>query len=350
MALAVAAAVGLVAPQGAAARTCHPTGHVLARRGGAVLWSVERNRRTRVYLCVPSTGGAELVASGGRSLDPSASRPRVAGHFAGFVLTTGLEEDANLLVFNTARARRELSVSLGCSTHACVLGSTRDLARWALAPNGWLAELWGLSAPFESSSFVDGDQSLVATNDGTHIYSIDFGKPISALARSGHTLSWTTDLSGEASVVLGPDVIPAATPQPLTPCQLLTPTDVAQVLGPNTSAESSGQCVYTSSASPTVTLTLRIATGLSPSQINADVSAVQSAGWDDVMSSGGGFQGFQNETTSGGVNHQQLQAFENGAELSLDLTTPGTNAGEQLAWLAYVSLERLFGVPVTRLF
>jgi hypothetical protein len=29
---------------------------------------------------------------------------------------------------------------------------------------------------------------------------------------------------------------------------------------------------------------------------------------------------------------------------------PGASAGEQLAWLAYVSLERLFGVPVTRLF
>jgi hypothetical protein len=350
MALAVAAAVGLVAPAGAAARTCHPTGHVLARRGGAVLWSIERRRRTRVYLCVPSAGGAELVTSGGRSLDPIASKPRVAGHFAAFVLTTGLEEDANLVVFNTARAHRELTVSLGCSTHACVLGSTRDLARWAFAPNVWIAELWGLNAPFESTSFVDGDQSLVATNDGTHSYSIDFGKPISALALSGHTLSWTADLSGEASVVLGPGVVPAAAPQPLTPCQLLTQADVTQVLGPHTSAESSGQCVYTSSASPATTLTLHIATGLSPAQISADESAVQSAGWDDVMSSGGGFPGFQNEMTSGGVSHQQLKAFENGAELSLDVTMPGASAGEQLAWLAYVSLERLFGVPVTRLF
>jgi hypothetical protein len=49
-----------------------------------------------------------------------------------------------------------------------------------------------------------------------------------------------------------------------------------------------------------------------------------------------------------GMPDQQLEAFLNGAELTLDLTQPRASSPERLAWLANVAFDRLFGIPVQR--
>jgi hypothetical protein len=97
-----------------------------------------------------------------------------------------------------------------------------------------------------------------------------------------------------------------------------------------------------------MTLVLGVQTGLTPTQVSAYETALSSDGWDDSVSSEQGFRGYQKSTVTGGVTHQQLYAFENGVQLSLDLAIPSTAASEQLAWLTDVALERLFGVQVAR--
>jgi hypothetical protein len=342
-------------PAAGAATTCHPGAHVLARHGGVVLWSV-RGRvggkvKTRVYLCAPPKGGAELVTSGGPDLTPTVSRLKVAGHFVAFLLTTTSEQDMNLVVFDVARGRRELTDPDGCSgTRACALAAGPDLSRYALAPNGWVAEEWTLYFPYGVTSDVSGDVVLVATNNGVRHYSVDFGSSFSALGLAGPRLNWISDLGGASSAVLGRPLVPPTAPLATGACDLLNAIDLTPVLGASSHAPSTSttHCTYTSAANPAMTLVLGVQTGLTPTQVSAYETALSSAGWDDGMSSQQGLRGFQKSSTSGGVTHQQLYAFENGVQLSLDLTIPSTAASEQLAWLTDVALERLFGVQVAR--
>lgn len=347
-------ALGLAAPAVSAARVCRPHGHVLARRGGVVLWSARHRAgghvRVRVSVCAPATGRAELVTSGGRGLAPSVADLRVAGHFVAFFLTTGSAEDVDFMVFDLARGRVKLADFDGCSgTRECALSTFPTIGQFVLAPNGWVAEVWSISSCDECGSTATGGVALVATNARGHHYGIDFGANISTLTLVGDTVGWTSDLGGASSVVLGPGVVPPASAQPLSPCQLLTSEDVAPVLGASSTAASPGQCKYTSTANPEMTLTLGLETGLSAAQVSGDESALQSAGWDSSLNIAQQTPtSYQSSTTSAGVTHQQLRAFENGAELSLDLTMPSTSAPEQLAWLTDVAFERLYGVPVQR--
>lgn len=335
-----------------AARSCHASGLVLARHSGIVLFSARHGSRTGLYLCAPSRRRPELVASGGGRLYPGVSSLQVAGNFAAFVLTTTLSENENLVVFDFAHGRRELTHYLGCfGSRACAFAAADELTQYELAADGWVAEVWRLASPYGQppSPFVDDDRTMVATHDGANFYPIDFGSRFSPLAASGNTLTWTSDLGGPTSVELGPGVVPASAPQTLPPCQLLTASDVAPVLGPTTTSVQAGRCTYTSTTNPDVTLTVGAA-GLSPAQPNAEESALQSTGWDAKMSDLGPLHGYQKSTSAGGATHQQLHAFLGAVELSLDLTAPGPNAGEQLAWLSEVAFDRLFSIPVQRAF
>lgn len=354
-AVAAALAIGLPAPAASAAGSCHPGRHVLARRGGVVLWSTRQrvggHIKIRVYVCARAMGRAELVASGGRYFGPSVTGLKVAGHFIAFFLTAGADATQELIVFDLARRRQELAEYNGCSgTRECALSIGPTVDQFLLARNGWIAEVWSLpTCDFECTSDVSGDLVLVATNDGRHHYGLDFGASFSPLALMSGTLSWTSDLSGASSVALGDAVVPPASPQALGPCQLLTSDDLAPILGPSSSVESSTRCTYTSTSHPGMTLTLDVQTGLSAAQVSADETALQNAGWDGTMSSVQQAPvGYQNSTTSAGITHQQLRAFENGAEISLDLAMPGPNGAEQLAWLTDVAFARLYGVPVQR--
>jgi hypothetical protein len=128
---------------------------------------------------------------------------------------------------------------------------------------------------------------------------------------------------------------------------VLTASDVAPVLGASTSTTPPGACAYTSKSNPAVTLRVS-AIGLVPAQPTAAESLLRSTGWDAKMSDAGGFHGYQNSATIAGITHQHLFAFQGAVELSLDLTAPGPDAGEQLAWLSDVALDRLFAIPVQR--
>jgi hypothetical protein len=303
-----------------------------------------------VYLCAQSRGRAELVASGGGNLYPGVSRLQVAGNFAAFVLTTSLSENESLVVFDFVHGRRELTHYLGCfGSRTCAFSQADGLTQYALAANGWVAEVWKLASAFGQtpSPYVTGDRTMVATSDAVHFYSIDFGSAFSTLATAGNTLTWTSDLGGASSVELGPAVIPQAAPQILLPCQVLTASDVAPVLGASTSTTPPGACAYTSKSNPAVTLRVS-AIGLVPAQPTAAESLLRSTGWDAKMSDAGGFHGYQNSATIAGITHQHLFAFQGAVELSLDLTAPGPDAGEQLAWLSDVALDRLFAIPVQR--
>jgi hypothetical protein len=232
----------------------------------------------------------------------------------------------------------------------CALAAGPDLSHYALAPNGWVAEEWTLYFPYGVTSDVSGDVVLVATNDGKHHYSLDFGSSFSSPSLAGPRLDWTSDLGGASSAVLGQPLVPPAAPLATGACDLLAAPDLMPVLGASSHPPSTSttQCTYTSAANGSMTLTLGVQTGLTPTQVSAYEIALSSAGWDDGMSSEQGLRGFQKSTTSGGVAHQQLYAFENGVQISLDLRIPSTAASEQLAWLTDVALERLFGVQVAR--
>lgn len=337
------------APQAQRAIRCHPSGLVLARQSGVVLWSVRLQSRTRLYLCTTSRRRAELVASGGYNFYPGVSRLKVTGDLAAFVLTTSLSENENLIVFDFAYGRRELTQYLGCfGTRACAFAAANELTDYAVAPDGWVAEVWRLGSAYEQSvsPYVNDDETMVATDDGADFYSIDFGSTFSPLSTNGDTVTWTSDLGGLSSVALGEDLVPAASPQPLLPCQVLTANDVAPMLGPSTSTTQPGQCTYASSTDPGMSLSVVIDPPQPPA--SAAESMLQSAGWDGKMSDAGGFRGYQEATTIAGVTHQQLHAFLGGVELSLDLSDPGSNAGEQLAWLSDVAFDQLFAIPVQR--
>ncbi len=325
-----------------------------------MIWSVWQHVgyqrfRNRVYVCAPPKRGAHVVFTDYADarvyeVTPTVTSLKLAGHFVGFLLTTGLGANENLIIFDGAQGRKELTDFDMCQgpTEACSF--VPYMAKYALAPDGWVVELWVLNFYMGPSNVAD-DLAMLATNDGKHHYSVDFGQSLSALAVSGNTLSWTSDLGGASSVRLGADLIPAASPQPLTACQLLTATDVAVALGPGAgSSGSAGKCTYTSASNPAMTLTVTLQTGLTSTQQTAYEGALTSAGWDNTMSdeAAWGFDGFINPVTIAGVMHEQLDAFENGAEWDLDVTDPGMHPGEQLAWLAYVAYDRLFGIQVTR--
>jgi hypothetical protein len=321
-----------VAPAASAAPGCHPGQHVLARRGGVVLWSarvrVAQKVRARVYACARSTGRTHVVAPGQPGLlNLKVGGVKVAGHFVAFVLNKGLQQ--NLVVFDLACGRRELT-------------ENGFMSQYALARNGFIAEVWPVPPPFSYST-------MVATNDASHYYSIDFAKTFSSLAVSGGVLHWTSDLGGASSVPLGTALIPASSPMSLTPCQLVTVADASAALGaPASNSSSPGQCSYTKNFG---NLTVGLQTGLSPAQVTSAEQALATAGWGSVGYKEG-FKGLQlGRTLRGGVGELQLDAFENGAELSLDalnFSTLPAMPTDGFAWLTDVAFDRLFGVPVQR--
>lgn len=351
----VAAAVAVVAPAVASAkpstsaRRCRPGKHVLAHDKGVVIWSAGRHGHVSVYLCAPSKFGRHVLGAGGKQLKPSVSSLEVEGHFAAFFLTTGPARNEHLVVFNTSTERRELSEFITCAgTRACALATAATgPPRYVLAKDGWVAEVWTISG-YQLPDFSTNALTMVATNDGHHYYSVDFGSRLSSLSVTGNNLSWTNDLGGASSVELGAELIPG-TPQPLTACQLLETDDVTVVLGAGASSSgSASQCTYTSESNSAMKLTVSLQTGISPSQQTSDENTLQDDGWQSLNFGFGGFDEFLNSVTTGGGTHEQLDAFQNGDEWSFDLSDPGTHADEQLWWLSYVAYDRLFGIGANR--
>ncbi len=205
------------APPGAAMRWVCP-----GPPQGVVLWSVRR-RLERGYTCVRAARRrAELVASGGGNLYPGRQQAEVAGNFAAFVLTTSLSENENLVVFDFMRGRRELTHYLGCfGSRACAFAAADELTQYALAGNGWVAEVWKLAAAYGQFAVSVCDRR---PDDGGHRrrrqllldrFRLEHSR---RWLRPDNTLTWTSDLGGASSVELGSAVVPscrAATAAPV---------------------------------------------------------------------------------------------------------------------------------------
>jgi len=345
---------GVASGVSSAAGICQPGAHVLARQGGVVIWSVlsHRHRRTRdrVVVCTPTTGGGRVVFSGAGNVHPHVSQLQVAGQFVGFVLghnysfpfrgTVVTSRTRDLYVFDAALRRVSLTQQVFCDDFTVICGGAPQFNHFLLASNGWIAEL------YDPQSFGNpSDTGALLAGDARHTVPLDFGLSITGVSLAGDNLTWTSDNSGASSVTLGPELIPAAMPQALGICQLLTNADVAAVMGPTTSFSRPGQCTYTGA---TQSLTLSLGTGLTHDQVRAAESGLDDStpayGLDSWGNGEGNFDFFTRSITG----HEQVVGFEGGAELTLDLTSPGPHAGEQLTWLADVALQRLFSVPVTR--
>src|SRR5207248_10084965 len=64
-------------------------------------------------------------------------------------LTTTLSENENLVVFDFAHGRRELTHYLGCfGSQTCAFAAANELTQYALADNGWVAEVWELASAY----------------------------------------------------------------------------------------------------------------------------------------------------------------------------------------------------------
>ena len=330
--------IAIATPSSASVGVCHPPRHPLAHHKAVVFWKVRRHSRTLIYVCAPATHRPELVASEG-SLYPAVSNIEAAGHFVGFFLYPNYSDTHDLVVFDLGHARREFAESPPPSAY-------QDPLRYLLASNGWVAEalLLGTSPP---DPFVQEDQLMFATNDGQSLYTIEL-LGLSPLAFKTGALSWNSTFGGPSLVSVGPAVIPASLPWPLSACQVVTANDVAAQLGETSSTSPPGGCNYASTFTPGMTLTVGLQTGLTPSQQTAEEMALRSAGWDGLASEVGEFHEYENATTVAGVAHQQLHAFYGGIEISVDLAAPGSDAAEFIAWLADVGFDRLFSIPVQR--
>jgi hypothetical protein len=339
LACVLAGSAAIAAPASASAKSCRPAGHVLARHKGVVFWSERQGSRTVVDVCAPPSYRTELVASGGKYLYPAVDHVSVAGHFVGFFYYTHYSDMPKWIVFDLGRGRREFTTSPPPSAY-------QDPLRFFVAPNGWVAAalLLGTSP---ADPFVQEDQLLFATKDGTSYYTIDL-VTLSPVSLTGSRLHWTSSTGGASSVQVGPDLIPSSSPQPLTACEVLTASDVAPVLGETTSSSAPAHCTYASKFTAGMTLTVSLQTGLTAAQQSAQAAALTAAGWDGLVSEVGAFHEYEHATTIAGVTHQQLTGFVNGVELSLDLAMPNVDPGAELAGLADKALDRLFGVPVKR--
>ncbi len=362
----VAAFAAFAAPASAAPR-CKPGHDVLARkRGQVVIWTTltrqNRHVKTRVYVCVSRFGSAHVVDTETGNVHPKVTRLQVAGNFVGFFLATAVPfgvgpltasgTDTTLYVFDAGHRRvdlRDLAVCASGSTCA----SVPVMTAYALAANGWVTELYTVddTQPQTPAPTV---RQLVATyapgaNGNTRqSVSLDFGSTISGLSLSGGMARWTGDLSGAASAVLGPTLVPSSTPQATSGCQLLTTTDLSPLLGQLSSSGSASQCQYTGASR---TLSLSFKAGLSSQQVKSDASALNNtSGVFSILLYDDDYSIYLRSITISGVPHEQLSFFSagNGSELSLDLTAPSGNAAGQLPWLANVAFDRLFGVPVQR--
>ncbi len=291
------------------------------------------------------------------NVHPKVTRLRVAGNFVGFFLAASVPfsagpvsasgTDTTLYVFDAAHRRvdmRDLAVCASGST----CGFVPLMIAYGLTANGWVAELYeNIDATSNIGELVATYAPAAAGNTRQSV-PLDFSSTISGLALSGGAANWTGDLSGTASAVLGPSLVPSSAPQALSACQLLTTTDVSRVLGPASSSASATGCDYSSQANPSQTLALSAKTGLSSQQVNSDAKALQgNNSFSQIFGYGYGYSMFLGSVTSSGEQFQFLSA-NNGSEVSLNLTSPGPNTDQQLPWLANVAFDRLFAVPVQR--
>lgn len=306
---------------------------MLAQRHGVVIWTAATHRRHPVFLCAGPRGGTHALYWD--STHARVTKLAFAGHFVAFFLRTNLAVYSKfLVVYDRARARVELRDLAECEGNdECP--TFPSIVRFALARDGWVAEL------YDDSNV--GTRRLLATNGRGHHWPLDAAPSVRHLSVSGNALNWTSGLGGASSARLGSDLIVPDSPSSLAACQLLSPAEAAVAVGSGATEANGppGSCTYSGGAA---TLGLTIRTGLSAAQRRAAENAVKAQY---------GFIGYPNNEafaiyTNTVGTHEQLAAFVDGAELTLDLVPGDSTADARLEHLAIVALDRLFGVPIKR--
>lgn len=350
-----------VVPAGAQAGrlpACHPSGTVLLRQHGVVVWDTGGN----VYVCASRSYQRRKLASG--ASNPAVSGSQFAGHYVGFFLTTNVEVYWRyLVVFNRQRGLVEVKDLTSCQGNDECGSDTPVLGRFWLSRDGWVAERWdSITNSTRGSTPGSGlpGSALLATRGAEHHYQLDVAR-ISNVTLRDYVLHWHSDLGGASSVRLGNAVVTPASPKTLSACQLLSARDLEPVLGASSSSGSSGSCTYTSTGASGRTLSLDVRTGLTATEVRSRENALSSAGWGDYTCCE--IVGWpadvlpwdmDNQVTEVGVWRDQWAGFVHGAEVELDLALPNasiTQANEgttQAAHLGTVALDRLFGVNITR--
>lgn len=355
------------AAQGSTTKACRPGGAVLARSHGVVIWHGVSRGHDQVYVCGPPHHRARVA------LRPSSVNPRVsvvkawdvkvADHFVGFRLREiehfrhcgdggcGVisHSEQLLIVFNLGRGRTEFKDTARCSNPPTCINPLLEIDRYALARNGWAAEV--------DNSYTDGANipALFATNDGRHHWPLDASASISQLTLSGGVLRWTSAEGGASSVALGPGAtFPAVPVASAGGCQVLSAVDAAAMLGGpvNTIGSSVGQCVYASQANASSTVAIAVQTGLSAAQVSAAESQLGKnpnyrslqVGFGDPVD---GVQRFLADPAHV-PTHDQLVEFARGTQVTIDLAPRRTNSDVLLLHAGTVALDRLFGVPIQR--
>ncbi len=352
---------------GSTTKSCRPTGAVLARSHGVVIWHATSGGHDQVYVCGPPHHRARVA------LRPSRVNPRVsvvrawdlkvAGHFVGFRLryteyfrhcgdgscSMISQSEQLLIVFDLGRGRIEFKDTARCSNPPTCINPTVEIDGYALASNGWAAEV--------DNAYSDGGNipALFATNDGQHHWPLDESASISQLTLSGDVLRWTSAEGGASSVSLGPGVVFPAVPIALgNGCQLLSAVNATAMLGGPVSpiASSTGQCIYASQANAASTLVVAVLTGLSAAQVSAAESQFgSSANYNSLqLAFGHGVDGVQRflADPAKSPSHDQLVEFMGGTEVTIDMAPRRSNSDSLLLHAGLVALDRLFGVPIQR--
>jgi hypothetical protein len=291
---------------------------------------------------------------------------KVAGRFVGFRLREiehfrhcgdgscgDLPETEQLLiVFDLGRGRTEFKDTARCSNPPSCINPLLEIDRYALAKNGWAAEV--------DNSYTDGANlpALFATNDGRRHWPLDASASISRLTLSGGVLRWTSAEGGATSVTLGPGLaFPAVPVAPAAGCQLLSAVNAATMVGGAVTliASSGGQCIYASQEDQFRTVGIAAQTGLSAAQVSAAESQLgNNPNYSSLQVAFGapvdGVQRFLIDPSSG---HDRLVEFVGGTEVTIDMANELAPRGRPpskplLLHAGVVALDRLFGVAIQR--
>jgi hypothetical protein len=330
------------------------TGHVLVQRNGVVIWTAHGPDRYgnegNVFMCASPSGRTVLLQRSDQFLtsmvnNASVTQLRFGGDFVGFFLRTNVEVYSKfLIVFDRLHGRLEVRDLAECDYNDECTGPI--MTAYRLADNGWVAELW--------PQVVSRAAGLLATNGSGH-YQLDLTR-ISRLKLSHGTLTWTSPF-GAASVRLGRRVITPRAPRKLPACQLLTAAELAPVLGPSPRASRSGaNCTYTSTTYPGRALTVKLTTRLTRAQMSSRERALTTTPpyycslgqWWPADDNFYVLERARTDVCGYPGTDVHFVVFANRAEVSLDLTAPGSSGASQVAHLSNVALDQLFGVPIHR--
>jgi hypothetical protein len=324
------------------AKSCHSTGHKIYNAHGVVVFTHSDHGKYPVFICASPSGNVKELSN--LSDNASVTRVKRAGHYVGFFLNLNLEGYVqSLAVYNRDHGRIELQDLSQCGLEDDCTGP--DMAGFALASNGWVAENWeDLASP--------GD-ALLATDGGPRHYQLEFGG-VSNLSVAGNTAHWDSPSGGKSSAVLGSGVVPNPNyNSSLTACQLLIADDVQSLVGSAAGVAGSGDCTYTGADG---TLEVSLATGLTPTAVETQMNNLEDDGDNNPPYNPPGLQwpgnldisDFGNE--SGGLPGPQTDGFVGfyrGVEIQIQYTS-GNDQEATVSHLTTVALERLLRVDVKR--